>query len=61
MNQKKKKSDAPLRGPNSQNTMRWTAGWPNDAYNNVDSELILLNLSWTFTPLVCQIKAWLHV
>lgn len=26
MNQKKKKSDAPLRGPNSQNTMRWTAG-----------------------------------
>mmetsp|Transcript_15628 Transcript_15628/g.35984 ORF Transcript_15628/g.35984 Transcript_15628/m.35984 type:complete len:111 (-) Transcript_15628:121-453(-) len=22
----KKKSDAPLRGPNSQNTMRWTAG-----------------------------------
>lgn len=26
MAQKKKKSDAPLRGPNSQNTMRWTAG-----------------------------------
>ena len=26
MGQKKKKSDAPLRGPNSQNKMRWTAG-----------------------------------
>jgi hypothetical protein len=26
MNQKKKKSDAPLKGPNSENAMRWTAG-----------------------------------
>jgi hypothetical protein len=28
MNQKKKEtSDEPLRGPNTQNAMRWTAGW----------------------------------